>query len=413
MTEQTNTPELRFPEYKNEWDLKKIGNLANIVRGASPRPIKDSKWFDDNSEVGWLRISDVTQQNGKIKFLQQHLSTEGQKKTRVLHEPHLLLSIAASVGKPVINYVKTGVHDGFLIFMKPKFNLYFMFNWLENFQLKWNKYGQPGSQVNLNSDLVRSQDIYIPHLYEEQEKIGNFFNKLDRQIELEEEKLELLEQQKRGYMQKIFSQELRFKDDNGNEYPEWQFKNLGELGESFTGLSGKTKDDFGYGDGLFITYMNVFKNTIAKSNMVERVKIGSNENQNRVQYGDILFTTSSEVPNEVGMSSIWLFNQDNVYLNSFCFGFRIVVNYIKPVYLARYLRSEEMRKTITILAQGSTRFNISKKEMMKLNIKVPYIEEQNKIDNFFNKIDKYIEKQSEKIELLKERKKGLLQKMFI
>lgn len=140
----------------------------------------------------------------------------------------------------------------------------------------------------------------------EQQKIGELFSKLDRQIELEE--------QKKGYMQKIFAQELRFKDENGNDYPEWQLKILSELGETFTGLSGKNKDDFGYGDGLFITYMNVFKNTIAKSDMVERVKIETNENQNKVQYGDILFTTSSEVPNEVGMSSIWLFNQDNIYL---------------------------------------------------------------------------------------------------
>ncbi|CUT94468.1 restriction endonuclease subunit S [Staphylococcus capitis] len=214
-------------------------------------------------------------------------------------------------------------------------------------------------------------------------------------------------------MQKIFSQELRFKDENNNNYPEWYLKKLNELGNTFTGLSGKTKDDFGYGDGVFITYMNVFKNTIAKSDMIENVNIEPTENQNRVQYGDILFTTSSEVPNEVGMSSIWLFNQDNVYLNSFCFGFRVVVNYINPLYLARYLRSEEMRRIITILAQGSTRFNISKKEMMNLNIKVPHMDEQNKIVNFFNKIDKLILKQSEKINLLKQRKQGLLQKMFV
>ncbi|MCC3673742.1 restriction endonuclease subunit S, partial [Staphylococcus epidermidis] len=214
--EQKNIPELRFPEFDGEWKLENLGDLADIVRGASPRPIKDSKWFDDNSDIGWLRISDVTQQNGKIKFLQEHLSTEGQKKTRVLYEPHLLLSIAASVGKPVINYVKTGVHDGFLIFMKPKFDLYFMFNWLENFQLKWNKYGQPGSQVNLNSDLVKSQNIYIPYSYEEEKKMGIFFSKLDQQIELEQKKLELLEQQKRGYIQKVFSQEWGFKDKREN-----------------------------------------------------------------------------------------------------------------------------------------------------------------------------------------------------
>ncbi|MEL3745532.1 restriction endonuclease subunit S, partial [Staphylococcus borealis] len=253
MTEPQNTPELRFPEFKNEWKIEKLGDLANIVRGASPRPIKDSKWFDDNSDVGWLRISDVTQQNGKIKFLQQHLSTEGQKKTRVLYKPHLLLSIAASVGKPVINYVKTGVHDGFLIFMNPKFNLYFMFNWLEYFQLKWNKYGQPGSQVNLNSDLVKSQSIYIPDSYEEEKKIGEFFSKLDRHIELEEEKLELLEAQKKSYMQMIFTQKIRFKDENGNNYPNWKSSQLGEITKTFSGGTPKSNNSSYYnGDIPFI-----------------------------------------------------------------------------------------------------------------------------------------------------------------
>lgn len=87
--------------------------MSEIIRGASPRPIQDPKWFDDNSDVGWLRISDVTNQNGRVKFLEQKISKLAQKKTRVLETPHLLLSIAASVGKPVINYTKTGVHDGF------------------------------------------------------------------------------------------------------------------------------------------------------------------------------------------------------------------------------------------------------------------------------------------------------------
>ena len=199
--------ELRFKdedgELYPEWRQKKIGELAQIVRGASPRPIKDPKWFDINSDIGWLRIADVTEQNGKINFLEQRLSKEGQSKTRVLKSTHLLLSIAASVGKPVINFVKTGVHDGFLIFLNPQFNIYYMYNWLDFFKKVWNKYGQPGSQVNLNSDIVKSQEIRIPHI-NEQNKIVDFLESIDKLVIKQSNKVELLKQRKKGLLQKMF-----------------------------------------------------------------------------------------------------------------------------------------------------------------------------------------------------------------
>ncbi|WP_225351192.1 restriction endonuclease subunit S [Levilactobacillus spicheri] len=145
-----------------DWEQRKLGEISEIKRGASPRPIKDKKWFSDTSEVGWLRISDVTSQNGRVSHVAQHLSKAGQEKTLVLNEPHLILSIAASVGKPVINYLRTGIHDGFIVFVHPKFELEFMFQWLESYQDKWQRFGQPGSQVNLNSELVRNLEISIP-----------------------------------------------------------------------------------------------------------------------------------------------------------------------------------------------------------------------------------------------------------
>lgn len=153
-------PKLRFKGFRGDWDKIKIGELAEIVRGSSPRPITDPRWFDNNSDIGWLRISDVTKQNGRITNLEQKISKEAENKTRVLYDKHLLLSIAATVGKPVINYVKTGVHDGFLIFINPLFEIEYMYQWLDAFRPKWKKYGQPGSQVNLNSELVKSQSIY-------------------------------------------------------------------------------------------------------------------------------------------------------------------------------------------------------------------------------------------------------------
>ncbi|MFV0559985.1 MAG: restriction endonuclease subunit S [Enterococcus sp.] len=196
-------PKVRFAGFTDDWEQRKLGDLANIVRGASPRPIQDPKWFDENSEVGWLRIADVTEQNGRIHNLEQKISEAGQEKTRVLVEPHLLLSIAATVGKPVVNYVKTGVHDGFLIFLNPLFYREFMFQWLEMFRPKWQKYGQPGSQVNLNSELVRNQEIAIPTM-EEQKKISNFFKQLDDTIALHQRELDLLKETKKGFLQKMF-----------------------------------------------------------------------------------------------------------------------------------------------------------------------------------------------------------------
>lgn len=196
-------PEIRFKVFSGEWEENTLGGLAEIVRGASPRPIEDPKWFDKSSNVGWLRIRDVTEQDGRIHYLEQRISKLGQEKTRVLFDQSLLLSIAASVGKPVINYVETGVHDGFLIFKKPRFELEFMYQWLKSFELGWQQYGQPGSQVNLNSDIVKNQVVFTP-CGEEQTKIGNYFQKLDALIKQHQQQISKLNNIKQACLSKMF-----------------------------------------------------------------------------------------------------------------------------------------------------------------------------------------------------------------
>lgn len=185
------------------WEQHKLGNMANILRGASPRPIKDKKWFDTNSRIGWIRISDVTSQNGRVYTLGQHLSKKGQEKTHVVSSQTLLLSIAASVGYPVITYVETGVHDGFIIFDKPKFNLDFMFFKLQSIQNIWSKYGQPGSQVNINSSIVANTSISIPNI-KEQKKISILLKKIEENIHLQQNKINKLQELKRSFLQNIF-----------------------------------------------------------------------------------------------------------------------------------------------------------------------------------------------------------------
>ena len=167
----------------------------------------------------------------------------------------------------------------------------------------------------------------------------------------------------------------------------WEQRKLGEVGTTYTGLSGKTKEDFGHGNGQFVTYMNVFSNPVGLPDMTEAVEI--DDSQNKVLFGDVLFTTSSETPEEVGMSSVWLENAENTYLNSFCFGYRPTVEF-NPYYLAYMLRSSSMRKKITFLAQGISRYNISKNKMMDIEIPIPKIEEQKQIGSYFRNLDNLI-----------------------
>ena len=133
-----------------------------------------------------------------------------------------------------------------------------------------------------------------------------------------------------------------------------------DLGEAYGGLSGKSGDDFGCGDP-FITYMNVYQNTYISENDYELVQIAPDEKQNSVQYGDALFTLSSETPEEVGMGAVYLGKSQKLYLNSFCFGVHFHGNRVLPQYIAHFISSTSFRKAIYPLAQGSTRFNLQKR----------------------------------------------------
>ena len=167
----------------------------------------------------------------------------------------------------------------------------------------------------------------------------------------------------------------------------WEQRKLGDCGSAYGGLSGKTKEDFGHGAAKFVPYTNVFDNPITDSNRLESIEKDSK--QNEVRYGDALFTVSSETPEEVGMSSVWLSNQPNVYLNSFCFGYRQDGSFDSR-YLAYMLRSQGVRSDLTLLAQGISRFNISKNKVMELEVPYPGLREQAQLGLFFERLDSLI-----------------------
>ncbi len=164
---------------------------------------------------------------------------------------------------------------------------------------------------------------------------------------------------------------------------------MGELGKDYSGLTGKTKKDFGHGESLYVPYKNIFNNHIVDVDNLEKVNVSSK--QNKVKYGDIFFTISSEVPEEVGMSSVIGKDINNLYLNSFSFGLRPYEKSELDMIFSSYLfRTLTFRKKMYILAQGISRYNISKANVMKLEIALPSVNEQKKIGRLLYKLDSMI-----------------------
>ena len=170
-------------------------------------------------------------------------------------------------------------------------------------------------------------------------------------------------------------------------YLSWEQRKLGDMGTTYGGLTGKSKEDFGHGAAWFVPYTNVFDNPVGDSTRLERVEI--DPSQNVVRRGDALFTVSSETPEEVGMSSVWPSDLDDLYLNSFCFGYRQDGSF-DPSYLAYMLRADSFRNQIEMLAQGISRFNISKGKVMEIEVPVPNKREQARIGRLFVDLDSLI-----------------------
>ena len=266
--------------------------------------------------------------------------------------------------------------------------------------------------LNVSTSDFFDINIMSPSL-PEQRKIADLLSAVDAVIAAQQAEVDAWEQRKKGVMQKLFSQEVRFRADDGSDFPDWEEKTLGEEGQFYGGLSGKGKDDFDCGNGRFVTYMNVYKNTFASRDAMGRVKVGDTEKQNKVRYGDILFTQSSETVDEVGLSSVYLYN-DEPYLNSFCMGYRFNnLDNVCPEFIGYCMRSNEIRKSIMLMGQGISRINLGAKRLATVKYKIPSLSEQRKIANCLASMDEVIQKSKGELAKWQELKKGLLQQMFM
>ena len=420
---KNNVPKLRFPGFSGEWEEKKLGEVTTYTKGYA---FKSEDYVSEGIRV--IRVSDLGKDS--IKFDNHKIFIDLEKKpiykNYILNKNDVIITTVGSKPELLESAVGRGIYvdsDDYGLLNQNMlklnnlagFNNRFIFSYINtNEYISYIKLIQRGNanQSNISVNDLLNYRIFVTFL-EEQTKIADFITVIDDKIQQLTKKKELLEQYKKGVMRDIFSQKIRFKDDNGNEYPVWETQALGEIGDTYNGLIGKIAEDFGEGKP-YIQYKQIFDSSKILIDNFGFVRISSNEKQNKARYGDIFFTTSSETPEEVGYSSILLNEINEVYLNSFCFGYRIKsFSKLTPTFAQYLFRNQIFRTEVIKLAQGSTRYNISKIEFMKIIIELPIFEEQIKIADFLKIVDDKIFQVNTKLEQSKLFKKSLLQQMFI
>ena len=414
MAKSSNVPEIRFAGFTDPWEQRKLGEFSKKIttknadgglsetftNSAEQGVISQLDYFDhditnDANISGYYVVQpDNFVYNPRISVTAPcgPINRNRLNRAGVMSPLYTVFSVDESVDKTYLeHYFKTSRwHD-------------FMF-------LEGNS-GARSDRFSISDATFFEMPIWCPKI-PEQRAIAKQLETTDSLITLHQRKYDKLVAFKKAMLEKMFPKE-------GETVPEirfagftdpWEQRNLGDLGTTYGGLVGKTKDDFGHGIARFVPYTNVFDNPIADPAHLGAVEIDSG--QNLVRYGDAFFTVSSETPEEVGMSSVWLSDLDNLYLNSFCFGYRQDGSF-DPYYLAYMLRSESVRKQIEILAQGISRFNISKSKVMEVEVSVPTMREQRHIGQTFSSLDNLITLHQRKLEVLNNLKKAMLDKMFV
>ena len=396
-----NVPHLRFPEFSGEWEKCKLGDIAtgfDYGMNAAAKP------FDGENK--YIRITDIDEASSTY-IDKDIVSPDGTLTENYLVNDRdiLLARTGASTGKSYLYRKSDGklYYAGFLIRANvTKHNPYFVFSQLHTHRY-WSwvsimsaRSGQPG----INSQEYSSFPVYVTSLREE-EKISALLSIIDERIATQNKIIEKLESLIKGLNNSLY-----------DRYGDGIRTSFAGFGYSYSGLSGKSAMDFGKGKP-FITYLNVYSNNVVNENDYQYVQIDEGEKQNVVQYGDVLFTLSSETPEEVGIGSVYL-GQDEVYLNSFCFGIHIVNEELAySPYISYYVSSTPFRKFIYPFAQGSTRFNLCKADFEKASITLPSLDNQKRIHSVLNSVAMKISTERAMLELYVTQKQYLLRQMFI
>ena len=400
-------PELRFAGFADEWEERKLKELGDIQTGNTP-PTSDS---DNYSLDGVLWVTPTDIKSLVISNTAKKLSQVGVTKARIAKAGSILVTSIASIGKNTLLRMDAGFNQQINSLTPTSENdSYFLLTQSEKWSEKMKQTAASATMQIVNKTDFSNISTYVPVHKEEQEKIGSFFKQLDDTIALHQRKLDLLKEQKKGYLQKMFPK-------NGEKVPElrfagfaddWEERKFSNLAEVRRGLTYKPSDVQKYGIRV-LRSSNIAEDTfLIKSDDVfvnkEAVKI------DKVKNGDILITSANGSSRLVGKHALI----EGIENDTVHGGFMLVARAEKPEFVNAIMSSSWYSKFINIFVSGGNGAigNLSKSNLEDQKVYVPSEIEQTKIGLFFKGLDDTIALHQRKLDLLKEQKKGYLQKMF-
>lgn len=263
--------------------------------------------------------------------------------------------------------------------------------------------------TRLTLEKIKNLRFPVPPSKCEEHAIAGALSDADALIESLETLIAKKRAIKQGAMQELLSGRRRLPGFNDI----WAMRTLADFGSTYGGLTGKTKDDFGCGQARYIPFLNVMNNVVVDLEELPSVRLKDGEIQNKVRSGDIFFNGSSETPEEVGMCSLLLYGVADLYLNSFCFGFRVRDNtLISALFLTYLFRSDRGRHLIASLAQGAIRYNLSKKALLAISFECPYVKEQTAIATLLSDMDDELKHLEERLSKARQIKQGMMQELL-
>ncbi|WQU00779.1 restriction endonuclease subunit S [Helicobacter pylori] len=368
----------------SNWQKVRLGDIAEIIGGGTPSTQVTSFW---NGSINWFTPTEI----GITKYVyksQRTITPLGLKKSsaKLLPIGTILLTSRASIGDCAILKVAATTNQGFQSLIPlEKINNEFLYYLMLTLKNKLLKLASGSTFLEVSPNKIKNLLILLPPL-NEQIAIANILSDMDRYLYSLDALILKKESVKKALSFELLSQRKRLKGFN----QAWQRVRLGDIGITISGLVGKTKQDFINGNAKYITFLNVLNNVIIDTSILENVKIYPNEKQNSFKKYDLFFNTSSEIPKEVGMCAVLLDDIDQVFLNSFCFGFRIFDKAVDSLFLSYLINSEIGRKAFENLAQGSTRYNLSKSGFNNVCLFLPPLNEQIAIANILSGLDSEI-----------------------
>ena len=318
-------------------------------------------------------------------FISSDLYREYKKKYSFPKKGDILLSAAGTLGKTVIYDGEDAYfQDSNIVWLdidRTKIKNEYLYQCYQ--AIKWAS--PEGSTISrLYNGIIRNTKIPLPPTETEQHAIAEVLSDVDTLLAT----LDQMIVKKRDLKQAVMQQLLTGKTRLPGFCSEWQKKTLGELGATYGGITGKTKSDFGVGAAKYITFMNVMTNAVIDCTVFEQVNVSASETQNSVLRGDLLFNGSSETPEEVAFCSLMAEEVPDLYLNSFCFGFRLFDDQqVDGLFLTYYIRANPGREMMKSLAQGSTRYNLSKTALREASVLLPLKDEQVAIAEVLSGLD--------------------------